>query len=191
MNQTAKLKLYPQTLGNPDPSVRRALEKAKKANGFIPNMYANMANSPGLLESYLDAYARFRQASGFTPAEQETVFLTISLANGCDYCTAAHSFIAEKMSQVPEPVLQALRARKPIPDDRLAALTKFTQIMVDTRGRPTESELNAFRATGFTDRHALEIIHALAIKTLSNYSNHLLHTEIDEMFLAYKVDSAA
>jgi hypothetical protein len=37
--------------------------------GFIPNMYAGMANSPGLLETYMDGYDRFRKDSGLTPAE--------------------------------------------------------------------------------------------------------------------------
>lgn len=46
-------------------------------------MYANMVNSRGLLERYLFGYDRFRKESGFSPAEQEVVFLTISRENGC------------------------------------------------------------------------------------------------------------
>ncbi len=53
--------------------------------GMVPNMYGLMANSPGLLATYLDGYQRFRSASGFAPAEQETVLLTISRFNECDY----------------------------------------------------------------------------------------------------------
>ena len=66
--------------------------------GFIPNMYANMANAPAVLSTYLHGYALFRQESGLTAPEQEVVFLAVSQANGCTYCTAAHSMIADKVS---------------------------------------------------------------------------------------------
>ena len=58
------------------------LAAARKALGFVPNMYAVMANSPGLLATYLDGYQRFRTGSDLTPAEQEAVLLTISRDNG-------------------------------------------------------------------------------------------------------------
>src|SRR5260370_6599777 len=101
MTSQARLTLMPKTLGTADSRSKAVLEKAKAQVGFIPNMYAGMANSPGLLESYLDGYAAFRTHSGFTPAEQAVVFLTISRENGCDYCMAAHSMIADKASKVP------------------------------------------------------------------------------------------
>lgn len=191
MTAEAKLNLPPQTLDSADADVRRVLEKAKAQVGFIPNMYAGMVNSPGLLETYLDGYARFRSQSGLTPAEQEVVFLAISLANGCGYCAAAHSMIADKMSKVPAEVLDALRSGRPIPDPRLAALAAFTQAMFNTRGRPTRADLQAFLAAAYTERHALEIVLAMAVKTLSNYSNHLFHTDVDEVFEAYRLEPAA
>lgn len=189
MTSEAKLNLSGQ-LESSDAAVRRVLEKAKAQVGFVPDMYANMVNSSSVLDTYLDGYARFRRESTLTPVEQEVVFLVISAANGCGSCTAAHSMIADKMSKVPADVLAALRARKPISDARLAALAKFTQTMFDTRGRPPQTDLNGFRAAGFSDRHALEIVLALAVKTLGN-SNHLFYTEIDGLFADYKLAPAA
>src|SRR3989338_8283240 len=89
------------------------LDTAQKQVGFIPNMYANMVNVAGVLTTYLHGYAAFRQKSGLAPAEQEVVFLAISRQNGCDYCTAAHSMLADKMCGVPRPVLAAIRADPP------------------------------------------------------------------------------
>ena len=94
MTSEYKMTLSPKTLQNADPKTRAVLERAKAQVGFIPNMYAGMSNSPGLLETYMDGYGRFRKDSGFSPSEQEVVFLTISRGNGCDYCMAAHSLIA-------------------------------------------------------------------------------------------------
>ena len=54
MTAETKLTLPAQTLETAPGPGRKALEKAKAQVGFIPNMYANMVNSPGLLDTYLD-----------------------------------------------------------------------------------------------------------------------------------------
>jgi uncharacterized peroxidase-related enzyme len=185
MTKTAKLSLDPKTLETAEPRARAALEAAQKGLGFIPNMYASMANAPGLLESYLSGYKAFRAESGFTPAEQEVVFLAISLDNGCGYCLAAHTMVAEKISHVPTLILDALRRGIELPDRKLQALSQFTRVMVESRGRPSQSAVGTFLAAGYSERHVLEIILAIAVKTISNYSNHIFHTEIDPAFASY------
>lgn len=182
MSSEYQLTLNPRTIENAEPRVGAALEKARNQMGFVPNMYATMANSPGLFQTYLQGYALFRQESGFSPAEQEVVFLTISRENGCQYCMAAHSFLADTMSKVPIPVTDAIRDRKPIPDDKLSALSEFVRTMVAGRGTPTRNEVESFLAAGYSERHILEIILAIAVKTLSNYSNHLFHPSVDPVF---------
>lgn len=179
------------TLETADDKARAALETAKAQVGFIPNMYGAMGNSPGLLETYLFGYDRLRKASELTPPEQEVVFLTISRANGCDYCMAAHSMIGEKMSNVPAEVLEAIRAGAPIGDARLAALSTFTEEMFVSRGRPSDAAVAAFKAAGFSERHMLDIVLALAVKTLSNYANHLFHTPVDPAFDAWRWNGQA
>jgi uncharacterized peroxidase-related enzyme len=177
-----KLTLTAKTLENADSKAKAVLEKAKAQVGFIPKMYEAMANSPGLLETYLDGYDRFRKHAGFSPAEQEVVFLTISRGNGCHYCIAAHSVIADKMSKVPPEVTEAIREDRKILDPKLAALREFTDTMLRSRGLPSRADVEAFLAAGYQERHVLEIILAIAVKTLSNYSNHLFHTALDEAF---------
>jgi uncharacterized peroxidase-related enzyme len=162
------------------------LDEAQTRLGFIPNMYGVMANSPGLLDTYVHGYNLFRDQSGFTSAEQEVVFLAISRENGCTYCVAAHSFIADKMSGVPAAVTDAVRDGTPIPDARLAALHDFARLMVRQRGLPTQAEVNAFLAAGYTEKQVLEIVLAIAVKTLSNYANHVFHTPVDTVFAGRK-----
>ncbi|AUM01522.1 alkylhydroperoxidase [Rhodocyclaceae bacterium] len=176
------LNLNPLTLDTAPAKGRALLEQAQKNLGFIPNMYARMVNSPGLLETYLTGYAAFRNESGFTPAEQEVVFLVISQENGCEYCVSAHSFIADKKSALDPAVTDAIRAGEAIADPRLAALAAFTRTMVAKRGLPAASEMERFLAAGYTERHVLEIVLAIAVKTLSNYANHLFHTPLDPVF---------
>lgn len=174
--------LGPQSAADAAPVAREILETSQKQLGFVPNMYAVMANSPGLLSTYAHGYAHFRQESGFTPIEQEVVLLTVSRENGCHYCVAAHSFVADAMSKVPKDVTDAIRDGTPIPDAKLGALSEFTRLMVNKRGLPTIAEAAAFRGAGYTERHMLEVILAIAVKTISNYANHLFHTPVDAMF---------
>ncbi len=185
MKNTTKLALPAQTIDSTEGTGKAMLETARAQLGVVPNMYANMVNSPGLLETYLLGYKCFREESGFTPIEQEVVLLTISRFHGCTYCMAAHSMIADKMSKVPSVALHALRTGGPIPYTRLAALSEFTAIMLEQRGNPSSERFVAFIAAGYRDRDVLEIVLAIAVKTISNYSNHVLHTRVDDAFRAY------
>ncbi len=157
------------------------LDEAEAQLGMVPNMYAEMAHSPGLLSTYRFGYDQFRRHSGFNPSEQETIFLAISRFNGCAYCMGAHSAIADG-NKVPTEITDALRAGEPIGDDKLQALNVFTTTMVATRGRPSDVELKEFLAVGYTENQALEIILAISVKTLSNYVNHLFDTPLDKAF---------
>lgn len=184
---TYTIDLPPETLDTADGPARDVLERVNTAMGFVPNMYGGMAVVPAVLETYLEGYRRFREEGGFTPPEQEIVFLTISKFNGCSYCMGAHSMLADKASKVPQPVLAALRAGEPLPDAKLEALRLFTLRMVESRGNPKEEEVQAFRKAGFEARHIPAIILAIAVKTLSNYANHIFKPDLDARFAAYAV----
>lgn len=185
MQKIAKLSLLPASLNSATGRTREVLETGNKSAGGIPNMYAGMANAPSLLDTYLHGYELFRKESGFTAAEQELVFLSIARVNECTYCVAAHSFMADAKSKTPAQAVQAVRNDAPIEEPKLQALRAFTQTMVTSRGKPTPDELAAFVQAGYTEQNALEIILAIAVKTISNYANHILHTPIDPMFGKY------
>lgn len=176
--------LQPVDVSSASPEVKERLEGARKKLGLIPNMYTRMALSPGMFETYLSGYDRFRKDSGFTPAEQEVVFLSISLENGCEYCMAAHSVIADTASKVNREVTDALRGGTAIPDAKLAALSTLTRAVVSTRGHPSVEDVNAFLGAGYTEQQLLEIFLAVAVKTISNYTNHLFDTPVDAPFRA-------
>jgi len=187
MTPTALLDITPVTLETATGAVAEILNATQAKLGFIPNMYGYMAALPGVLTGYMASYNSFREDAGFTPPEQETVLLSISGVNGCTYCTAAHSMIADKMSGVPTDSLAALRDGTPLPDARLEALALFTRTMVEKRGLPDKKEVDNFLAAGFNSQHVLGIVQAIACKTYSNYVNHLAGTEVDAAFADYKV----
>jgi uncharacterized peroxidase-related enzyme len=171
--------LSPLDVDTAEGESKERLTFLRETRGRIPNMYANMAHSPGLLSTYLDGADRFRAHSGFTPAEQETVFLTVSRFFECTYCMAAHSFIADHVSKTPLEVTDAIRSDALIADERFAALEAMTRELLTTQGRPSSAVVGRFTAAGYTDRQVLDVILAVALKTLSNWTNHVFDTELD------------
>ncbi|MBQ0713099.1 MAG: carboxymuconolactone decarboxylase family protein [Porticoccus sp.] len=182
MKSEYKISLPPVTIEAAGDSVKSTLEQQQANFGFLPNMYQTMANSPALLKTYLFGYEQFRTESDFTPCEQEVVFIVLSRENGCEYCVGAHSFIADNMSGVPVPVTDAIRTRSTIEDSKLQALATFTKVLHDTRGLPTRTDVEGFIGAGYTEKNILEIILAMSVKTLSNYSNHICQPELDDVF---------
>ena len=95
---------------------------------------------------------------------------------------AAHSVIADAFSKAPKDTTDAIRGGTAIPDAKLAALAGFTCHLLQTRDRPTAAAAQAFIGARFTEPQILEVILAIAVKTLSNYSNHVFGTPVDDMF---------
>jgi uncharacterized peroxidase-related enzyme len=182
MPATFKTSLPIRIAEDPNPAVNAPLKAVKAGMGMVPNMYGAMANLPVLLDTYNHGYGKFRSEAGFTPVEQEVVFLAISRFNGCHYCVAAHSFVGDMMSKVPTDVTDAVRDGRPIADAKLEALRVFAHEMTESRGNPTPEQAQAFLAAGFNEEHILGIILAISVKVISNYSNHIFHTELDPAF---------
>lgn len=188
MTRAPLLDIIPETIETATGETHAMLAGAKARLGFLPDMYRYMAKLPPVLAGYLSSYDAFRSQAGFTPAEQETVFLTISRINGCTYCMAAHTMIATRRSGVPADSLAALRAGETLPDTKLQAVAAFTEAMVVSRGRPEQAAVDAFLAAGYGEQQVLGVVLAIACKTFSNYVNHLAGTPIDPEFAPYKMD---
>jgi uncharacterized peroxidase-related enzyme len=189
MNAEFEIGLKPVSDETATGAAKEIIDGTKAKLGFVPNMYRTMANSGGYLSTYAHGYNAFRQYSGFTPIEQELIFLVISRENGCDYCTAAHSMIADKVSKLDADTLAAVRSSDPITDGKLQVLASFTARVFLSRGLITKTEAAAFLATGYEERQIMEIILAISVKTLSNYSNHIFHSELDDVFVPYAVQN--
>lgn len=153
------------------------LKAVKEAFGFVPNLQANMAESPELLAAYTALWDLFSKTS-LSATEQQVVYLTAIFENNCHYCMAGHTMLA-KMQKIDSTVVQAIRSGRPIADPKLEALHKFTGIVVRERGFVPDADVDRFLAAGFTNRNVLEVVLGVGTKVLSNYTNHITHTELD------------
>lgn len=165
----------------PEPA-RQVLTDAQHKLGFVPNLYAGLANAPAALEAYLAVSACFDKCS-LTPTERQVVVLATSVANGCEFCVAAHSMIAKNMVGVSAEVVATLREHKAPEDPKLAALTAFTRAVVEERGWVADHPAFVrFLEAGYSPAQALEVVLGVTQKTLSNYANHLLATPLNPEF---------
>ena len=156
------------------------LEGAEQAFGFIPNLLGVLAEAPSALRAYL-GLSRALETASLKPVERQVALLSMSFENDCHYCMAAHSAGAHRVG-ASDGMVEALRCGEPLPDPRLHALSTFTRAVVRTRGRVGEDEVQRFLDAGFEKAHVLEVLVAVAMKTLSNFTNHLAATEVNEVF---------
>lgn len=176
---------------NTAPEASRAtLEGTAKKYGFLPNLFGVLAESPAAVQAYA-AINKALEQSALSPVEQQVVALTVSTTNDCAYCVGAHSAVAQ-MVRMPEAVLAALRDQSPLPDRKLNALRSLVLSILDHRGWVPEDDLEHFVAAGYSERHLLDVITLIALKTLSNYVNHIADTPLDPQFAsqAWKAKAA-
>ena len=155
------------------------LAAVKQGWGFIPKLQGTLAESPLALEAYDTLFNLVAAKASLTAAEQQIVYQAINVFHGCEYCTAGHTFLSRKAG-VPEDVIQAIRNRAPIADARLEALRRFAEVVAQSRGFAGDGAVDAFIASGFTRAQVLEVVTIIATKVISNYTNHLTHTPLED-----------
>lgn len=156
------------------------LEQSQKTNGMLPNLHAVMAEAPGLLEGYQVLHKLFMDSS-FDAEELTVVWQTINVEHNCTYCVPAHTAIAHSM-KVSADLIEALRNKDAMPTEKLQVLHETTLAMVRERGIVSDDVVQKFYAAGYGQRQLLEIILCLSQKVMSNYTNHVAETPLDEPF---------
>ncbi len=155
---------------------RPLLEGVQKKLGMIPNLYATLAHSPAALSATLGFGQNLSEGS-LSAGEREQIALLTGQTNSCDYCLAAHTAIGKSVGLTEAETLAAREGRSD--DPKSQALLDFTNAILKQRGFVETPQLEAFRAAGFTDAQALEVVAAVAQNVLTNYANHLAETAVD------------
>jgi alkylhydroperoxidase family enzyme len=90
------------------------------------------------------------------------------------------------MAGMPTPVLGELRNQHNLSDQKLDALRAFVLSVLANRGWVPDKDIKPFFDAGYSRRHLLDVLTILALKTLSNYTNHMANTPLDEQFSSQK-----
>ncbi|WP_394972958.1 carboxymuconolactone decarboxylase family protein [uncultured Croceitalea sp.] len=147
----------------------------KKSIGFVPNLFATMANSKNGLKNYLD----FSNAkSSLKAKEKEVVNLAVSQVNNCEYCLSAHTAVS-KMNGFTEEEIIEFRQGKSSKDLRLDALARFARNITENRGRTSPEVLENFFNNGWTKENMVDAIMIAGDKTVTNYLNNTTRVPVD------------
>jgi uncharacterized peroxidase-related enzyme len=164
---------------------RPYLQRVQANNGFLPNLVASLANAPTALEAYLTV-GEINGRSGLTLAERETIQITAAGIHGCGFCVAGHTAVALKKAQLEPQLVESIRAQQPLSEPRLEAVAVFTRAVIATRGAVSDEAFAAFRAAGFSDANALEVVLGVSLATLCNFANNLAQNELNPELAAYR-----
>ena len=152
----------------------------EKKMGFVPSLYAVFAENPTVLNAYTQLSDQLAK-SGLTPIEQQIVTITASVENECHFCVAAHTTISEGQG-LDLTVIDAVREDRSIADPKLEALRVFTKKVVIDRGFVSDTDVDAFLASGYDRSAVLAVILGVSLKVISNYTNHVAETPVNEAF---------
>ena len=168
---------------------RPTLAAVNSANGFIPNLFRALANSPSTLNGFA-ALLEANDGGTLSPVERQIVQLTSSIENRGEYCVAGHSTFAARMGLPVEPIT-AIREGRPLADRRYQGLVDFTRAVVRNRGHVTDDDKAAFEASGFGAEQIFEVIAGIALKTITNYVGSVFDLPLDSQFQAQAWSAAS
>jgi len=157
------------------------LRDLQAAYGFLPNVFAVLAEAPGALGAFVEMNQRFAGTS-LTPAERAVVQIATSVENRCGFCIAGHSASA-KAAGLPAPYVAAIRNGHPVADARLEALRRFVVAVLAARGRLPAEDLQRFLVAGFTVAQSYEVILGICVKTFGNLVSNLHDIPLDSVFV--------
>jgi uncharacterized peroxidase-related enzyme len=155
---------------------RTLLNAVKNKLGLVPNMTRAMANSPAVLDGYLQFSGALSKGS-LSAKVREQLSLAVAQANGCDYCLAAHSTIGKMVGLTAEQIRDS-RLGAAV-DPRADALIRFALEVIQTRGRVSDTALAEVREAGFDDGVLAEVVAHVALDVFTNYFNNVAQTDVD------------
>lgn len=158
------------------------LARVNQRYGFIPNLAAHVAESPLALDAILNLSGAFDKTT-LSPQERQIVLLTVATLNGCPYCKTVHTGLG-RAAGVDKETLQAVTGLTRLKDAKLNALRDFTRRLVEERGWLQEADLGQFLAAGYTKAQVFEVVMGVALKTFTNYCNHLANAVPNPEFIA-------
>lgn len=165
----------PQPEEIPD-GARSVLDAIQSQFGFAPGMFATIAANPAVLDIVMTLQ---RSIGRLLDAKtRHTIALAVSHSNGCDYCQALHSFVSSELGGMSADDIELALAGSST-DPRRAAVARFVQRVVETRGQVGDADIAAVRGAGYSDAEILAIVTITVVFLLTNYINNVNQTVVD------------
>jgi len=163
-------------INNAPAESKPVLEQIKAKHGRVANLFATVAHSPAALKALAGMFGALEEGT-LAGKPQEAIALCVARIHGCEYCTAAHTAIAQMAGATPD---ETIAFRKGTSDDpKVQALLNLATAMVEKRGHVSDADVQAARDAGLSDAELLETVAAVVLNTFTNYVNTLVRTKVD------------
>ena len=106
--------------------------------------------------------------------------MSIAVENRCKYCASGHQMLGKAFFGSEEEDLLAIRNEGSIPSEKFDALRSFALKVYRNQGRVSDKAIRDFESVGYTKAQAVEVVTNIAAKVMSNFTNQLAMTEVDE-----------
>jgi uncharacterized peroxidase-related enzyme len=173
MKQTDKLTALDLGPGEQlEPDNAAYFAKCEEKLGFVPNVLAAYAFDNAKLRAFiLMADDLMLGESGLSKAEREMIAVAVSSVNHCHYCLTAHGAALRQRAADPElgeQIAQNWRAAALEP--RHEAMLDFCVKLTEAPDKIQESDREALRRAGFSDRDMWDIA---AVASFYNMTNRM------------------
>jgi uncharacterized peroxidase-related enzyme len=152
------------------------LDGIRKQFGFAPGMFNTLAANPAVLEIVMSLQGSISRL--LDAKTRHTIALAVSQSNDCGYCKALHTYVSSELGGMSAEDIELARAGSST-DPRRAAVARFVQRVVETRGQVGDAELAAVRGAGYSDAEILSIVTIAVVFLLTNFLNNVNQTVVD------------
>lgn len=167
----------PATIKPVEPAQNEYLAELEKKSGPVNLFLRTMANRPELLKAFVPFYSAVVGRGTVERRVKELVYLAVSYANECAYCTAAHTASAPRAGITGEE-LQALRTEQDhdFSAPERAAIQYARELTREAEADDTRDELDAH----YSAEQIVEITMVAAMANFTNRFNNGLQLEPEE-----------
>jgi uncharacterized peroxidase-related enzyme len=163
------LELPPQEVAL-DARQQKYLDICMEKLGFVPNVLRAYAWHGEKFAAFTQMYNDLMLGeSGLSKLEREMIAVTVSSANHCYYCLAAHGAAVRQLSGDPilgEQIVMNYRAARLSPKQR--AMLDFAWQLTKSPESVDEAERQALRDAGWSDRDIWDIASVAGFFNMSN-----------------------
>ena len=151
-------------------------DDVQKKLGMTPSMMRSMAQSPAVLEGYLN-FSGALAGGELSVKFREQIALVVGECNGCIYCLSAHSAMGQIAGMSQEEILDSRRGESCESKSRVAL--GFTRKLVKEHGHVTDNDLTKIRMAGFSEGAIAEVVANVALNLFTNYFNLVAEPRVD------------
>lgn len=151
-------------------STKAYFAKCEEKLGLVPNVLLAYAFAEKKLRAFTDMYNDLMLGdSALSKLDREMIAVAVSSVNHCYYCLTAHGAAVRQLSDDPklgEQIAMNYRAAELSPKQK--AMLDFSVKLTERPDTIEESDRQALRDVGFTDRDIWDIASVAAFFNMSN-----------------------